>query len=161
MIKSILYFLILIIPLMIFDGCITIKNRSSNVIDDNNFFVTGNSFVDITSNNRMEMLKEYRDGDKIKEISYDTKTVFKYVYQDNTLGAWVQEYNESSKSNNMTFYLYRIDCVENKYDILEEIVYKSNESSWHSEYSHYYDKSKMEDIQPLSIAETLKEKLCK
>lgn len=159
--KLVLHLLILLIPLMIFDGCITMRNRNNTSPDDDNFFVTGNSLVDITSNDRMEMLKEYREGDKIKEIAYDTKTVAKFIYQDNTLGAWVQEYNESSKSVNLSFYLYRIDCAENKYDILETIVYNAKESKWKSEYSHSYDKSKMEDIQPLSIAETLKEKLCK
>jgi len=150
----------LLFVLITIDGCVTLRNRNNNASDEDNFFVTGNSLLDITTNDRMKILKQYQEGDRIKEISYDTKSVVKYVNQDNTIGAWVQEYIETSKHVEMTFYLYRVNCVESKFDILEKIEYSFSDHKWKSQSSSTYDKSEMQDIIPLSIAETLKEKLC-
>mgnify|MGYP001359727170 CR=1 FL=1 len=150
----------LLCMLITIDGCVTLRNRNSNASDEDNFFVTGNSLLDITTNDRMEILKQYQEGDRIKEISYDTKSVVKYLNQDNTIGAWVQEYIETSKHVEMTFYLYRVNCVENKFRVLEKIEYSFSDHKWKSQFNSPYDKSEMQDIIPLSVAETIKEKLC-
>lgn len=143
------------------EGCVTLRNRNTNSVDEENFFLTGNSLLDITTNDRMEMLKQYKDGDKIKEISYDTKSVIQYINQDNTFGAWVEEYDESSTNVELTLYLYRINCEMNSFDILEKVVYSRSSHKLVSQSKSTYDPSEMQPIRPLSVAETLKEKLCK